>query len=94
MRDLLIKLLSLYKRWISPILGPRCRFYPSCSSYAQQALARFGVIAGSWMTITRLLRCNPLFNGGYDPLPSRFHWWRGAPEEACDHSHKDPPHEP
>jgi len=74
LRDLLIKLLSLYKRWISPILGPRCRFYPSCSSYAQQALARFGVIAGSWMTITRLLRCNPLFNNGYDPLPSRFHW--------------------
>ena len=100
MRTLLIKLLALYKRWLSPLLGPRCRYYPSCSSYAQQAIGRFGVVAGSWMMVARLLRCSPLSQGGYDPLPERFHWWRGpapaAPSADTDSSamtRECPPHD-
>ncbi|MGQ4659684.1 membrane protein insertion efficiency factor YidD [Lysobacter sp. F6437] len=66
---LLIALLRGYKRWISPLLGPRCRFHPTCSEYAMQAVARFGAIKGSWLAIRRILRCHPLHPGGHDPVP-------------------------
>ncbi|MFC0677840.1 membrane protein insertion efficiency factor YidD [Lysobacter korlensis] len=64
-----IALLRLYKRWISPLFGPRCRFHPSCSTYAMQAIARYGALRGGWLTTKRLLRCHPLHPGGHDPVP-------------------------
>ncbi|MDQ3511505.1 MAG: membrane protein insertion efficiency factor YidD [Pseudomonadota bacterium] len=66
---LLIALLKFYKRWISPLLGPRCRFHPTCSEYAMQAIARFGATRGSWLALRRILRCHPLHPGGHDPVP-------------------------
>ena len=66
---LLILMLRGYKRWISPLLGPACRFHPTCSVYAMEAISRFGALKGSWLAARRLLRCHPLHPGGYDPVP-------------------------
>jgi putative membrane protein insertion efficiency factor len=66
---LALTLLAVYKLVISPLLGPRCRFYPSCSEYGAQALERFGLIKGLWLTIRRLGRCHPFHAGGVDPVP-------------------------
>lgn len=65
----LIALLTGYKRAISPLLGPRCRFHPSCSTYAMQAIARFGALRGGWLAAKRIARCHPLHPGGNDPVP-------------------------
>ncbi|MCI0749395.1 MAG: membrane protein insertion efficiency factor YidD [Nevskiales bacterium] len=69
MRHVLIGLIRLYQWLISPLLGPRCRFYPSCSAYAAQALERHGPWRGTWMAARRLCRCHPLNEGGMDPVP-------------------------
>jgi len=68
---LLIVMLRGYKRWISPLLGPRCRFHPSCSEYAMQAIAMHGAGRGSWLAVRRIARCHPLNPGGHDPVPPR-----------------------
>ena len=65
----LVLLLTGYRRFISPLLGPRCRFYPSCSAYALTAIATHGVIRGFGLALWRLLRCHPFHPGGYDPVP-------------------------
>ncbi|MEH0937336.1 membrane protein insertion efficiency factor YidD [Micromonospora psammae] len=58
-----------YRRWISPALPARCRFYPSCSAYALEAVARHGALRGAGLTVGRLLRCHPFHPGGHDPVP-------------------------
>ncbi len=62
-------LLWSYRCTLSPLLGPCCRFAPSCSAYASEALARHGLVRGSWMALRRLLRCHPFRPGGWDPVP-------------------------
>ena len=63
--------IKLYRLWISPVLPPSCRFEPSCSTYAVEALTTHGALRGSWLTVRRLLRCGPWHPGGYDPVPPR-----------------------
>ncbi|HEX6466229.1 MAG TPA: membrane protein insertion efficiency factor YidD [Terriglobales bacterium] len=62
------RLLGFYKRWISPLLGAQCRFVPSCSEYAAEAMARYGWLRGSGKAVWRLVRCHPFSSGGYDPV--------------------------
>lgn len=64
-----VLLLKAYKRYISPLLPPSCRFYPTCSEYAMQALQKYGFFKGSWLAARRLVRCQPFCRGGYDPVP-------------------------
>ncbi|MFA6052393.1 MAG: membrane protein insertion efficiency factor YidD [Methylobacter sp.] len=72
MRFMLITIIKFYKYFISPLLGNSCRFYPSCSSYALEALQLHGAIVGSYLTLRRLLRCHPFHDGGIDPVPEKF----------------------
>ena len=68
---LLILLISLYRRIVSPLLPPRCRFYPTCSAYATTALRRHGALRGFWLTLRRVGKCHPFHPGGIDPVPDR-----------------------
>ncbi len=70
MKRLLIKLIRFYQRRISPHRTPCCRFVPSCSAYAIEALETHGALRGSCLAVWRILRCNPLCKGGYDPVPA------------------------
>jgi putative membrane protein insertion efficiency factor len=67
----LILLVRVYRLLLSPLLGQRCRFHPSCSCYAIEALQRHGAARGGWLTFRRLTRCHPLNPGGIDPVPDR-----------------------
>ena len=67
-RLVVVALLRGYQRWISPAFGQRCRYYPSCSEYAIQAVQRFGILRGVVLAAWRLLRCNPFSHGGFDPV--------------------------
>ncbi|MEU5563105.1 MULTISPECIES: membrane protein insertion efficiency factor YidD [Micromonospora] len=66
---MLIGPIIAYRRWISPALPARCRFYPSCSAYALEAVSRHGAVRGTWLAVRRLLRCHPFHPGGHDPVP-------------------------
>ena len=66
MKRLLITVLTLYKRWLSPLLPRSCRFTPTCSEYARLAVEQYGALRGTWMTLGRLLRCQPFHPGGVD----------------------------
>jgi len=72
MRQICLGLLRFYKLAVSPLLGPACRFYPSCSDYAGEAVSRFGVARGGLLALWRLARCQPLARGGFDPVPATF----------------------
>jgi uncharacterized protein len=74
-----------YRRWISPGLPRRCRYEPTCSAYALQAVRRFGVLRGSLLAAWRLLRCNPFSHGGFDPVPQRFTLRTGPVDPAEYH---------
>jgi len=65
----LVGLVRVYQATVSPLLGPRCRYAPSCSAYAVEALRRHGVVRGTLLAAWRILRCHPLAEGGYDPVP-------------------------
>ena len=69
MRRILILLVHGYRYLISPIMGPHCRFHPTCSAYAVEALEQHGALRGLWLSVRRLLRCHPWHPGGYDPVP-------------------------
>ena len=71
MSRLLVVLLTGYRRWVSPLMRPHCRFTPSCSAYAIEAISTHGALRGSWLTVRRLGKCQPFFTGGYDPVPPR-----------------------
>jgi len=68
-RKVLVALLRFYKRFLSPGLPPACRFIPTCSEYAMEAIEKHGALKGGYLTIRRLLRCHPFHPGGYDPVP-------------------------
>lgn len=67
----LLQPVRFYRAWISPVLPPTCRFEPSCSAYAVDALTEHGALCGMWLTLRRLLRCGPWHPGGWDPVPPR-----------------------
>lgn len=71
MTAMLRSLLRGYRYFVSPLLGPTCRFHPSCSQYAEEALDTYGVLRGGWLTASRLCRCGPWTSGGFDPVPQR-----------------------
>lgn len=68
-RSGLVGLLRIYKLLISPLLPPACRFYPTCSQYASEAIAKHGAVRGVWLAVRRLARCHPGNPGGFDPVP-------------------------
>lgn len=61
-------LIRFYQKCISPLLGPHCRYYPTCSEYAYEAVSRYGLLRGSYLAVRRILRCHPWAPGGYDPV--------------------------
>ncbi|UXR68911.1 MULTISPECIES: membrane protein insertion efficiency factor YidD [unclassified Staphylococcus] len=69
MKTLFIKCIRFYQRFISPLTPPSCRFYPTCSNYAVEAIQVHGALKGSWLAINRILRCHPFHKGGFDPVP-------------------------
>lgn len=70
MQAILTRLITVYRATLSPLLGPRCRFHPSCGVYAREALLRHGVLYGGWLAVRRLARCHPGSAGGPDPVPA------------------------
>jgi putative membrane protein insertion efficiency factor len=68
MKGMLV-MLRFYKREISPMLPPCCRYTPTCSEYAMQAVEKYGAVKGGWLAAKRILRCHPFHEGGYDPVP-------------------------
>src|SRR5438270_8160418 len=88
MRHLVALLIRLYQWTVSPLLGPVCRFYPSCSRYALEAVLRFGVVRGGVLAIVRLARCHPWHAGGFDPVPEA----PGTPGPR-PHAHRQYPRE-
>jgi putative membrane protein insertion efficiency factor len=72
MKQFLLAMIRLYRTYISPLKrGAWCRFVPTCSEYATEAIETHGAVRGTWLAVCRFLRCNPLFHGGYDPVPPR-----------------------
>ncbi|MBQ4347355.1 MAG: membrane protein insertion efficiency factor YidD [Firmicutes bacterium] len=69
MKKIFLLLIKFYQNFISPMTGPHCRYYPTCSAYAMEAIEKYGALKGGFMGIKRILRCNPFFKGGYDPVP-------------------------
>ncbi|MGH8152783.1 MAG: membrane protein insertion efficiency factor YidD [Rhodanobacteraceae bacterium] len=84
MTRILLFLIAAYKRLLSPLLGARCRFYPSCSTYARVAIARFGPWRGTVLATWRILHCHPLCEGGIDPVPDEFTLHRRRHGESSD----------
>jgi uncharacterized protein len=71
MKRVLLSLIAGYRYFLSPLLGPTCRFYPTCSAYAKEAIETHGAMRGSWLATKRILKCNPWHAGGLDPVPPK-----------------------
>lgn len=69
MRTVFLKLIAFYRRGISPNTPPSCRFSPTCSAYAYEAIEKYGAMKGGWLALRRILKCHPFHKGGYDPVP-------------------------
>jgi uncharacterized protein len=78
----LMTVITGYRRFISPLLGARCRFAPSCSAYALEAVREHGALRGTWLAVRRIGRCHPFNPGGFDPVPPALHGRRPRPEGA------------
>ncbi len=68
-KKIMVGAIKAYQQWLSPLLGNNCRFHPTCSQYAIEAINRFGVLKGCWLASKRILKCHPLHAGGEDPVP-------------------------
>jgi len=79
---ILITFVKGYQYIVSPLMGPNCRFEPSCSKYTIQAIEKHGGLAGLWLSGKRILRCNPFGGCGCDPVPDKFHWFQESKEET------------
>lgn len=71
LKKLFIILIRFYQKFISPLTPPTCRFYPTCSHYGIEAIQRFGALKGSWLTMKRIVKCQPFHPGGFDPVPEK-----------------------
>jgi putative membrane protein insertion efficiency factor len=80
--------IAAYRRWISPAFPRRCRYEPTCSAYATEAIGRFGAARGGLLAGWRLLRCNPFSHGGFDPVPNRFTLRVGPIDPAVYHGER------
>jgi len=78
----LMALITGYRRFVGPLLSPRCRFAPSCSAYALEAVREHGALRGTWLAVRRIGRCHPFNPGGFDPVPPALHGRRPRPEGA------------
>ena len=76
MQKLMLSTIGFYQRLISPLLGPRCRFYPTCSHYAAEAVEHHGALRGFWLALKRIGKCHPLHRGGVDLVPPAEHYHR------------------
>lgn len=83
MKQIAVFFINLYRRFISPLFPNRCRFYPTCSTYALEAFKRFGFFKGLYLSVFRIIRCNPFCKGGIDPVPPyfRFHYEKAEKEK-------------
>ncbi|MEA3320746.1 MAG: membrane protein insertion efficiency factor YidD [Bacillota bacterium] len=71
MKHVFLSIIRFYRKFISPLTPPTCRFYPTCSQYGMEAIGRFGAIKGGWLTIKRILKCHPFHPGGIDHVPEK-----------------------
>ncbi|AIF66486.1 MULTISPECIES: membrane protein insertion efficiency factor YidD [Bacillaceae] len=78
MDKVFLALIRFYRRFISPVTPPSCRFYPTCSQYGLEAIKRYGAWKGGWLTIKRIAKCQPFHRGGFDPVPGT----------TCEHHHE------
>lgn len=89
LRKVLMLFIRGYQRFVSPFTPPRCRFQPTCSHYAMDALEQYGALKGTWLTIRRVLKCHPLHPGGWDPVPDPLTGKKAPLEDESEATQSD-----